>query len=93
VDEHDLLGPEQPLRNRERPDLVVGHTTRVPDHMRVTLVEAEHPSRVQPGIHAREHGDLLRRRQRQLALVEARCIRLVVRDQFVGDAHQGSFGP
>jgi hypothetical protein len=73
VDDDDLLGPEQPLRDRQRPDLVVGHDpTRVPDHVRVTLVEAQDPSRVKPSVHARQHGDLLRRRQREVGLVEVR---------------------
>jgi hypothetical protein len=79
--------PTQPLRDRERPDLVVGHhPARVPDHVHVALVEAQHPRRVQPTVHARDHRDLLRRRQRQIALFELRGVPLVVGDQFVGDA-------
>ena len=42
VDEDDLLGPEQALRDRQRADLVVGHDAAgVADHVRVALLEAE----------------------------------------------------
>jgi hypothetical protein len=42
VDEDDLLGAEQPLRDRERADLVVGDDAAgVADDVRVTLVKAE----------------------------------------------------
>ena len=72
VDEDDLLGPEQPLGDRERADLVVGDDTAgVADHVRVALLEPEHARRDEPRVHARDDGDLLGRRQGQLALVEA----------------------
>src|SRR5262245_13133878 len=58
VDEHDLLRTEQPLRDRERADLVVGdHTSRVADHVGIALLEPEQRVWVQPRIHARDDRD------------------------------------
>ena len=60
VDEDDLLGAEQALRDRQRADGVVAHhAARVADHVGVALLEAEHPCRIEAGVHAREHGDVL----------------------------------
>ena len=91
VDEDDLLGPEQALGDRQRADLVVGHDAAgVADDVGVALLQAERAVRVQARVHARDHGDLLGGRQRQLALVEARDVRLVVLEQLIRDRHGGS---
>ncbi len=79
VDEDDLLGAEQPLGDRQRADLVVGDDAAgVADHVRVALLQAEQAVGVQARVHAREHRDLARGRQRQLALVEGRGVGLGV---------------
>ena len=60
VDEDDLLGPEQALRDRQRPDLVVGDdTTGVADHVGVALVKAEGAVDVEPCVHAGHDRHLL----------------------------------
>jgi hypothetical protein len=44
VDQEDLAGPQQTLRDRQRPDLVVRyHPARVPDDVRVALLEPQYP--------------------------------------------------
>jgi hypothetical protein len=58
VDQDDLLRPEQPLGDRERPDRVVRRdAARVADHVPVALGEPEHLLWIEPGVHARQHCD------------------------------------
>src|SRR5712691_5835274 len=91
VDEHDLLGPKQALRDRERADLVVGDdTARVPDHVRVALAQPEQPVGIQTRIHAGNDRDSLRGRQRQRPLVEALGVPRRVLEQLVDDRHRSS---
>ena len=53
VDQNDLFGPEQVLRDRQRTNLVVGdHASSVADDVGVTLVQAQSLGGVQAGIHA-----------------------------------------
>ena len=91
VDEDDLLGAEQPLRDRQRADLVVGDDAAgVADHVRVALAQAEQRRRGQPRVHARD----ARRPSSPAAagrspLSKLRGVGLVVGDQLVGDAHGG----
>ena len=62
VDEDDLAGAEQPLADRQRPDLVVGHDAAgVADDVRLAVVQAEEAVDVEPGVHAGDDGDVLRR--------------------------------
>ena len=66
VDQDDLLGPQQPLADRQRADGVVGdHATRVADDVGLPLVEAQDAVDVKPGVHARDHRDVFARRHRQ----------------------------
>ena len=59
---HNLLGPEHPLRRRERPQRVVGHEPAgVADDVRVAALDPEHRIQVDAGVHAREHGHLAAR--------------------------------
>jgi hypothetical protein len=63
VDQHDFLRPEQPLRDRERADFVVGDdAARIADDVGVALAQPEQPVRVQARVHARHDGDPLCRR-------------------------------
>ena len=72
MDEDDLPRPEQPLRDRQRADLVVGDDTAgVPDHVRISLLQPEQAEDVQSRVHARKDGDAFCRRQRQVAAIEA----------------------
>ena len=88
VDEDDLLGPEQALGDRQRADLVVGdHAAGVADDVGVALLQAEQGVGIQARVHAGEHGDLPGRRDRQIALVEARGVGLGVAQQLIGGAH------
>jgi len=90
VDEHDLLGREQPLRDRKRTDLVVGDdTARVPDHVGVALAQPEQPVRIQARIHAGNDRDALRRREWQRPLLDVRVSRRVL-EQLVDDRHRSS---
>jgi hypothetical protein len=60
VDEDDLAGAQQALGDRERADLVVGDDAAgVADDVRLALVQAEDAVDVEPGVHARDHGDVL----------------------------------
>ena len=53
------LGPEQALRDRERPQRVVcRESSRVADDVRVATTQAEHREDVEPRVHAREDSDL-----------------------------------
>src|SRR4051794_3530679 len=88
VDEDDLLGAEQPLRDREGADLVVGHDPAgVADHVRVAQLQTEDRIRVHARVHACHDGDLPGRRQRKVALVEALGEGLVVLQELVGGTH------
>jgi hypothetical protein len=92
VDEDDLLGSEQPLGDRQRADLVVGHDAAgVADDVRVALLEAEQAVGVQPRVHARDNRDLAPGRHGQIALVKVRGVRLRVGQQLVCRTHLGSF--
>src|SRR5204862_178124 len=62
VDEDDLLRAEQALRDGQRADRVVGDDpARVADDVGVALLQAEYARQHEPGVHARDHGDLLGR--------------------------------
>ena len=88
VDQDDLLGPEQPLRDGQGADLVVGDDPAgVADHVGVALVDAEDVRRHHARVHAGHDGDLERGRERQVALVEAVGVALGIADQLVGGAH------
>jgi hypothetical protein len=53
VDQDDLLRLQQPLRDHEGADHVVGdNTARVPDDVCITVIEAEHLENVHPAVHA-----------------------------------------
>jgi hypothetical protein len=79
VNEHDLLGAEQVLGDRQRPDLVIGdHAARVADDVSVTEPEAKDRIGVEPRIHAGDDRDLPGRGERQVSLVEALGEALVV---------------
>jgi hypothetical protein len=92
VDEDDLLRPQQPLADRERPDLVVGDDTAgVADDVRLALGQPQHAVDVDAGVHARQDGDLPGRRQGKGA-GEGLGVAGVVLEQFVGDRHGGLLG-
>ena len=56
VDEDDLARAQKTLGDGERADLVVGYDPAgVADHVRVALLETEHPVDVEPSIHAGHH--------------------------------------
>ena len=75
-----------------RADLVVGDDTAgVPDHMGIALLQAEQPEHVQPRIHAGENGDVLPRRERQIASVERLRVVLGVLEQVIRRGHATSF--
>jgi hypothetical protein len=79
VDEDDLVGAEQPLRDDQRANCVVGgDAAGVADDVRLALLEAEYVVDVQAGIHARQHSDMLGGRERKIALRERLGIGLVV---------------
>jgi len=53
VDEDDFACAQKTLGDGKRANLVVGYdTTGAADHVRVSLLEPEHPIDVKPGIHA-----------------------------------------
>jgi hypothetical protein len=71
VDEHDLLGAQQMLRDGERAERVVAHDAAgVANHVGVALLQAEHARWVEAGVHARQHRHPARRGQREIALVD-----------------------
>ena len=88
VDEDDLLGPHQPLGDRERADLTVGDDAAgVADDVRVALAQAEQREEVDPRVHARHDGEPALRRALEAPAVEARGVRLGVADQVVVARH------
>src|SRR5581483_4731057 len=91
VDQHDLLRPEQALRDRERPDRVVGDdAARVADDVRVSLREPQEAVDVEARVHAGDDRDLASRRRRQASLVEPARVGLGVSEQLVGRGHRTS---
>ena len=58
--------------------------------MRVSFVESEDLADVEPGVHAGDDRQLLRRRQRKSSFVECAGIGIVIRQQLVGSAHRQS---
>lgn len=90
MDQDDLAGAEQSLADRQRADLVLGYDPAgITDDVRLALVQPEQTVDVEPGVHARNHRELLGRRQRQRP-VETLGIALVVGQQVVGHGHPGS---
>ena len=62
----DVLGAEQPLRDAQRADRVVGHQAAgVADDVRVAALQAEHREQVDARVHAGEHRDLALRPRAQ----------------------------
>ena len=66
----------------------ISSSVTTPPALRITWaspsLEAERAGRVEAGVHAGDDGDLLGGRERQVALVEARDVGLVVLEQLVG---------
>jgi len=90
MDEDDLFGSQQVLRDRQRADRVVGNdATGVADHVGVPLGQPEDPVGVEAGVHAGEHGDALAGGQGQVALVEALGVGVRVLQQLFGGRHSG----
>lgn len=87
MDHHHLVGAQQPLRDDQRTQCLLRAPTRVADHVRVALLEPEHPRWQQAGIHASDHRDVPRRRHRQASLVERRGIPLVGLNELVDQRH------
>jgi hypothetical protein len=91
MDEDDLLGAQQPLRDGQRADFVVGdHAAGVADDVGVALLQAEQAVGVEAGVHARDHCDLATGGQRQVPLVERGGVGLGVTQELVGDGHLAS---
>lgn len=60
MDEDALLGPQQPLADRQRPDRVIGdNTARVADHMRLTPLETEMRYTSKTCVHAGDDRNVL----------------------------------
>jgi hypothetical protein len=79
VDEHDLLGAEQPLADGQGAQLVLrDNAAGVADNVGVALGQAEQTVDVEPGVHAGDHGHGLGRGQRKVTLVERFGVPLVV---------------
>ena len=79
VDEDDLLGAEQALRDRQRADLVVGDDAAgVADHVRVAFLRPSSPYGLRRASMQATTATFLAGRQRQLALVEAGGVALGV---------------
>ena len=79
LDDDDLLGPEELLADDERADRVVGReATRVPDDVGVAGPQAQDVLDRQARIHARQHGKLPPRRERERRTVELSRVALVL---------------
>src|SRR5712691_650920 len=88
VNEDDLVSAQQPLRDDQGADGVVGcYPAGVAYDVGLTLLEAEDLVNVEAGVHAGKHGDVLCRRHRQVTFLERPGIAFVVADQLFGDAH------
>ena len=88
MDQHHLAGAEQPLRDRQRADHVVGdHAAGVAQHVRLAVAEAERGEDVEAGIHAGNDRQLAARAHVEVLLWQGASELLVLRDQLVDDAH------
>jgi hypothetical protein len=88
VNQGDLARPQQPLRDRERANHVIGHhAARVADHVRIALAQAEQSAWLQAGVHARHDRHGLARRRRELAAREALGVLRRVDQKLIGCAH------
>src|ERR1700730_880787 len=91
MDEDDLLGAQQPLRDRPRPDRIGGgDAAGIAEDMGIPFLEPQDPADVQPGVHASEDEQLLGRWEWQTARAERSRVRLVVLQQIVGNTHNRS---
>src|SRR2546426_7947856 len=91
VDQDDLFGAEQSLRDRQRADGVVGgDPARVANDVSIAFFQTENLAHMQAGIHACQDGELLDRRKGQAALVEGAGIGLVVLQEIIRHAHRTS---
>src|SRR5262249_7516878 len=78
ADHERLLRPELPVRDDERAQRVVGDDrARVPDDMRVAGLEPQEAQRIEPGVHARDDREALRRRSTERPRAEPARERLV----------------
>src|SRR5216683_3813463 len=87
VDQDDLPGAEQSLADGQRPDLVVGDDPAcVPDHVGLTVAQAQNRVDVEPGVHAGDDGEVRGRWHRQRA-AESLRVACVVGQVLVGGSH------
>ena len=71
VDQDDLIGAEETLRNHKAAKCVLGgDSSSIADHVGVAFLQAECLSRIQSRVHAGKDRHLLGRWQRQVAFVE-----------------------
>src|SRR5579875_72442 len=88
MDEHDLLGAEQPLGDEERADRVLGdHPAGVADDVSVSLLQTQDPMHVDARVHAGDDGQLLGGWRGELPFGEALGVASVVLQQLLNDAH------
>jgi hypothetical protein len=87
-DDQRLLRSQQPVRDDERAQCVVGdEAARVADHVCVALLEAEELRGVETRVHARHDRESARRGRGQVTLRELRGVGVVGGYQLVANRH------
>ena len=91
-DHERLLRAEQPVRDDERAQRVVGdEPARVADDVRIALVEPDELRRIESCVHARDDREPPAGRHRQVAFREARGVGLVGGEQLIASGQGASF--
>jgi hypothetical protein len=88
MNDDDFAGTEQLVRNRQRSQRIGGTAASIANDVCVTFRESERFCRIDPRIHANEHGNLAARRHRQVALVEVSGILFVGGEEFRQDRNR-----
>jgi hypothetical protein len=87
MDDQHLARAQQPLRDQQRADHVLGHdAARVADDVRLALLQAEQAVHVQARVHAGDDGDGPGRAVGQVTLGEPGRVGAVPLEQLVGVA-------
>src|SRR5215210_1707913 len=87
MDDGNLIGAEQALRDDERAEGVPGSTSRVPNHMRISLLNSESMRRDDASVHASQDCQLPARRHRQVTPVKCPDIFCVRFEQLIAGRH------
>src|SRR5690348_7099234 len=92
MDHEPLVRAEQLVGDNKRADgIIAGPTTRIADHVRITLCQTSKPGWIEPCIHAGQGGKLSSGRHSETALVtEAFDVAFICRQDIIKNLGQGN---